>query len=149
MPIGTAPAELGRKGPEIDVVFVAKRFAADPESAVKGADFIQESASENEDLKRRLHARIDAAAPLEVVIASSSSGLLPSRFQADCKHPERVLVGHPNRRAIGYDSGRIGIVAIQEEAAACILAAGQPAGGPGIAGDRMAGLPACCRRRHP
>jgi len=29
------------------------------------------------------------------VIASSSSGLLPSRFQADCKHPERVVVGHP------------------------------------------------------
>ncbi|HEX7198506.1 MAG TPA: 3-hydroxyacyl-CoA dehydrogenase NAD-binding domain-containing protein, partial [Dongiaceae bacterium] len=25
----------------------------------------------------------------------SSSGLLPSNFQADCKHPERVLVGHP------------------------------------------------------
>ena len=24
-----------------------------------------------------------------------SSGLLPSGFQADCKHPERVLVGHP------------------------------------------------------
>ena len=71
------------------------RFAADPESAVKGADFIQESASENEALKRQLHARIDAAAPPEVVIASSSSGLLPSRFQADCKHPERVLVGHP------------------------------------------------------
>jgi carnitine 3-dehydrogenase len=71
------------------------RFATDPESAVKGADFIQESATENEDLKRRLHAQIDAAAPPHVIIASSSSGLLPSRFQADCKHPERVLVGHP------------------------------------------------------
>jgi len=70
-------------------------FAADPESAVKGADFIQESASENEDLKRRLHARIDAAAPPGVIIASSSSGLMPTRFQADCKHPDRVLVGHP------------------------------------------------------
>ncbi len=42
-------------------------FAADPESAVKGADFIQESASENEDLKRRRHARIDAAAPPGVI----------------------------------------------------------------------------------
>jgi carnitine 3-dehydrogenase len=30
-----------------------------------------------------------------VVIASSSSGLLPSRFQADCRHPQRVVVGHP------------------------------------------------------
>jgi carnitine 3-dehydrogenase len=71
------------------------RFARDLESAVKGADFIQESATENEKLKRQLHARIDAAAPSKVIIASSSSGLLPTRFQADCKHPERVLVGHP------------------------------------------------------
>ncbi|HEY2890231.1 MAG TPA: L-carnitine dehydrogenase [Dongiaceae bacterium] len=70
-------------------------FAKDLESAVKDADFVQESAPENEDLKRKLHARIDAAARPEVIIASSSSGLLPSRFQADCKHPERVLVGHP------------------------------------------------------
>jgi carnitine 3-dehydrogenase len=70
-------------------------FAKDLESAVKDADFVQESAPENEDLKRKLHARIDAAARPDVIIASSSSGLLPSRFQADCKHPERVLVGHP------------------------------------------------------
>jgi carnitine 3-dehydrogenase len=70
-------------------------FAPDLESAVAGADFVQESAPEDEDLKRRLHARIDAAAAPGVVIASSSSGLLPSRFQADCAHPERVLVGHP------------------------------------------------------
>jgi carnitine 3-dehydrogenase len=70
-------------------------FAADLEAAVAGADYIQESAPENEDLKRRLHARIDAATAPGIVIASSSSGLLPSRFQADCRHPERVLVGHP------------------------------------------------------
>ena len=71
------------------------RFVDSPEAAADGVDFIQESATENEDLKRRLHARIDAAAHGDVIIASSSSGLLPSRFQADCKHPERVLVGHP------------------------------------------------------
>jgi len=70
-------------------------FAKDLETAVKDADFVQESAPENEDLKRKLHARIDAAARPDVIIASSSSGLLPSRLQADCKHPERVLVGHP------------------------------------------------------
>src|SRR5271169_6474917 len=70
-------------------------FAKDLESAVRTADFIQESAPENEQLKRKLHARIDAAARPDVIIASSSSGLLPTRFQADCKHPERVVVGHP------------------------------------------------------
>ena len=58
-------------------------------------DFIQESAPERIDLKRKLHAAMDAAARPDVIIASSSSGLLPSEFQADCKHPERIIVGHP------------------------------------------------------
>ncbi len=70
-------------------------FTTDLEEACAGADFIQENAPENEDLKRKLHARIDAAARPEVLIASSSSGLLPSRIQADCAHPERVVIGHP------------------------------------------------------
>ncbi|MBE9553504.1 MAG: L-carnitine dehydrogenase, partial [Proteobacteria bacterium] len=31
----------------------------------------------------------------DIIIASSSSGLMPTAIQADCKHPERVLIGHP------------------------------------------------------
>jgi carnitine 3-dehydrogenase len=71
------------------------RFVADLEDAVRTADFIQESAPEVEDLKRMLLARVDAAARPNVIIGSSSSGLLPTRFAADCKNPGRVLVGHP------------------------------------------------------
>jgi len=71
------------------------RFVGELEDAVRDADFIQESAPEVEDLKRGLLARVDAAVRADVVIASSSSGLLPTRFQVDCTHPERVLVGHP------------------------------------------------------
>lgn len=63
--------------------------------AVAGADFIQESAPEREDLKRTLLAEIDASARPDVIIASSSSGLLPSAIQADCTHPGRVVIGHP------------------------------------------------------
>ena len=73
----------------------ALRFEGDLSAAVGQADFVQESAPEREDLKRQLHAAMDAAARPEVVIASSSSGLLPSRIQADCQHPERVVIGHP------------------------------------------------------
>jgi 3-hydroxyacyl-CoA dehydrogenase len=40
-------------------------------------------------------ARLDAVLDPEVVIASSSSGLLMSRLQNDCRHPERCVVGHP------------------------------------------------------
>ena len=70
-------------------------FVAKLADAVRDADFIQENAPENEDLKRSLHAEIDAACRPDVIIASSSSGLLPSKFQAGCRHPERVVVGHP------------------------------------------------------
>jgi carnitine 3-dehydrogenase len=34
------------------------------------------------------------AAP-HVVISSSSSGFLPTNLQSQCKHPERVVIGHP------------------------------------------------------
>ncbi len=30
-----------------------------------------------------------------MVIASSSSGFLPTNLQSQCKHPERVIIGHP------------------------------------------------------
>src|SRR5579871_5420046 len=58
------------------------RFVADLAEAVSDVDFVQENAPEREDLKRRLLAQIDAVAPPDVVIASSSSGLLPTRLQA-------------------------------------------------------------------
>jgi carnitine 3-dehydrogenase len=70
-------------------------FTPDLKEVAESADFIQENAPENEDLKRRLLAQIDALAPADVIIASSSSGLLPTRIQADCRHPERIVIGHP------------------------------------------------------
>lgn len=70
-------------------------FTTDLAKAVGDADFIQESAPENIELKRKLHAAIDAAARPEVIVASSSSGLLPTDIQADCRHPERLVIGHP------------------------------------------------------
>ena len=73
----------------------AIRFTTDIEELAKAADFIQESAPENIELKRKLHADLDAHAAPDVIIASSSSGLLPSEIQADCQHPERVMIGHP------------------------------------------------------
>ena len=71
------------------------RCATSLQSACAAADFIQESAPERLDLKRRLHAEIDAATAPNVLVASSTSGLLPTEFQTDCHHPERVVVGHP------------------------------------------------------
>lgn len=71
-------------------------FARSPEEAVADTGFVQESGPERIEVKRELFAALDAATPAETVIASSSSGLLPSELQELCReHPERVVVGHP------------------------------------------------------
>ena len=63
--------------------------------AVGGADVVQENCPEDAALKRRVLADIDAAAPPEVVIASSTSGFAMTMLQADCANPQRCVVGHP------------------------------------------------------
>ena len=71
-------------------------FVADVAEAVADADFVQENGPEREDVKHAVFAALDAAARPDVVLASSSSGMLPSAIAAACSlHPERVLVGHP------------------------------------------------------
>ena len=71
------------------------RFELDPGRAVADAQFVQESGPEREDVKIALFAELDAAAAPETLIVSSSSGLLISRIQARCGHPERCVLGHP------------------------------------------------------
>ena len=73
----------------------AVHIATSLADAVAGADFIQESLPEVESLKIRVLGEIEAAARPDVVIASSTSGLLPSSLQAQMAHPERFVVGHP------------------------------------------------------
>ncbi|WP_338702658.1 3-hydroxyacyl-CoA dehydrogenase NAD-binding domain-containing protein [Streptomyces sp. Q6] len=65
------------------------------EQAVGEAEFVQESAPEKLDLKRDLLARIDAAAPPGVVIASSTSGYPMTDMQTTAADPSRLVVGHP------------------------------------------------------
>jgi carnitine 3-dehydrogenase len=73
----------------------ALTLVASAEEAAAGADFVQESAPEREDVKRALLAAASRAAAPGVVLASSTSGLLPSRLQTDMERPERLVVGHP------------------------------------------------------
>lgn len=63
--------------------------------ALAGADFVQENAPENEDLKRRLLAEIDGLVPPGVIVAGSTSSLLRSRLVADCRNPRRHVCAHP------------------------------------------------------
>ena len=86
---------LARLGVEEGASMDRLRRADSLEAACTVADFIQESVPEHIDVKRSLIARIDSLTDPAVLIASSTSGLLPSNLQADCRHPERIVVGHP------------------------------------------------------
>ena len=65
------------------------------EKTLKDADFIQECATENYALKTKLMSTIGNYAKPNVIISSSSSGLLPTRIYSKCKNPKRSLIGHP------------------------------------------------------
>ena len=70
-------------------------FTSDMKEALAQADFVQENAPERPEFKLKLFADMEATLPVDSIIASSSSGITPSVMQSKCKHPERVLVGHP------------------------------------------------------
>ena len=71
------------------------RFTTDLDDAVSNADFVQESGPERVDIKQDMYAAMDAAMPNDVVIASSTSGLLMSHIQAKSGNPSRMVLGHP------------------------------------------------------
>jgi 3-hydroxyacyl-CoA dehydrogenase len=70
-------------------------FHDNPAAAVEGVALVQENGPEDLDAKRALFARIDAALAPEAVVASSTSGFMPSELQAGRRGPERYVVGHP------------------------------------------------------
>ena len=83
--LGLAPgASLGRL-----------RLTDKLEDAVGDAEFVQESAPERLELKQKLYEKLGALVPADVVIASSTSGLMMTDIQALCPTPERTVIGHP------------------------------------------------------
>lgn len=64
-------------------------------SAIEGASHVQESGPERVEVKRAMHATIDALAAPECVVASSTSGIPASEFASGLTHRNRVLVAHP------------------------------------------------------
>jgi carnitine 3-dehydrogenase len=70
-------------------------FTTDLHAMARQADLIQENIPEQLELKQRVLAEVSRHAPAEVVIASSTSGLMPSDLQRDMRSPERLLVAHP------------------------------------------------------
>ena len=69
-------------------------FAASVAEAVVGVDYVQESVPERLDLKRKVYAEIELAAP-DVPLASSTSGFKPSELRKGLASGSRLLVAHP------------------------------------------------------
>jgi carnitine 3-dehydrogenase len=63
--------------------------------AVKEVQLVQESAAENYEIKQQLFKVMDAETPPDVILASSSSGLLMTEIQKVTQHPGRCLIAHP------------------------------------------------------
>ncbi|RBP64229.1 carnitine 3-dehydrogenase [Brevibacterium sanguinis] len=84
---------------ELDMVDGADKDAwsvhTDLAEAVAGAGFVQESAPEDLDLKRRLFADLDAVCDPGVVIGSSTSGYAMTEMATEVTHADRFVVGHP------------------------------------------------------
>jgi L-gulonate 3-dehydrogenase len=65
------------------------------ETALDGAVHVQENTPEDVEVKRAVFAELDAAAPSDAVLASSTSAILPSAFTENLKGRARCLVIHP------------------------------------------------------
>src|SRR5277367_1056176 len=70
-------------------------FTTDLRAMAAKVDFIQENIPEQLELKQRVLADVSKVAPADVLIASSTSGLMPSDLQRSMVAPQRFLVAHP------------------------------------------------------
>ena len=94
--------EIKRTWPYVRKLFNKKKlklknfkYVTSIQEALKEADFIQECAPENYKLKTKLMEIIGKYSKPNVIISSSSSGLLPSKIYSKCKNPSRTIIAHP------------------------------------------------------
>ena len=94
--------EIKRVEPALKKIYKKKinlskqlEFSKSLKDAVENVDLIQENAPENETLKKNLIKEISKYSKTNSIIASSSSGLLPSKIQSKCKNPKRLIIAHP------------------------------------------------------
>jgi L-gulonate 3-dehydrogenase len=82
---GSSPAEIRAR----------MHVASTLEEALAGAEHVQENTPEDVEVKREIFARLDALAPADAILASSTSAILPSKFTEKLKGRARCMVVHP------------------------------------------------------
>ncbi len=73
----------------------APSFHRGPAAAVDGAGWVQENGPENLAAKRALYAAMEPGLGADAVVASSTSGIMPSELQAGRAGEGRYIVAHP------------------------------------------------------
>ncbi len=96
--IAGAANDLHREGlVDEDAQAIVGRITAttDLAAALDGADYVQENAPEDLDIKKKVYGEMDALAGSDTVIGSSTSGIRASQFSEQLKGRARCLVAHP------------------------------------------------------
>jgi 3-hydroxyacyl-CoA dehydrogenase len=90
-------ADVARHGLVDDPAAAARRLSTVDtlEAAVAGVDFVQESGPETIDAKIVLFEAMDRVAPVNAILASSSSAIVASRFTEKLAGRHRCLIAHP------------------------------------------------------
>lgn len=70
-------------------------IASSIEEAVAGARYIQESTPERIEVKHAVLKTIQAHCAVDAIVASSTSGFMPSELQEGALRPENIIVSHP------------------------------------------------------
>ena len=73
----------------------ALNFASSLAEAVREAQLVVEAVPESVALKQSVYRDIEASVTSDVIISSSTSGILPTQLQEQMTHPQRLLVAHP------------------------------------------------------
>lgn len=82
-------------GQTADSITDRVHLAADLDEALDGAVHVQENVPEKLEIKKAVFSDLDARAPRDAILASSTSALLPSAFTEHLAGRDRCLVAHP------------------------------------------------------
>lgn len=80
---------------EIESIKGKVSYTTNMAEALDGAQFVQESGPEKYEIKESILSQIESLVSDDVIIASSTSGLLITEMSKKMAHPERLIGGHP------------------------------------------------------
>ena len=83
------------KKDEIEDIKSMISYTTDIEEATRYADYVQENLPENYEVKQDFVKKFEEIADDDVVLGSSTSGLLITKIAENANHPERIVGAHP------------------------------------------------------